>query len=105
MQTLLLADDLFPDLINGKKNITIRNGRREISTGDLRFTTVSGNEVCGQGECIVDVWKVQYKPLGAVTKQEARQDGAKDIEELVEDMKRFYPDITKETIVTVIHFN
>ncbi len=101
MQTLKLANDLFPGLRDGSKRITIRTGRRDIVLGLLAFEPV--NEDDGPPH-VVNVTSVRYTLMHYITDAEAQADGAADWRSLLTAMHRFYPDITETSVVTVIEF-
>lgn len=98
MQKLLLAEDVFDGLEKGKRT-TIRQGRRHIELGGLLFesTEVKRHKV-------VSVISVHYCRLANVYIGDLTNDGFKDHNDMWEQMKRFYPDITFDTEVTVIKF-
>lgn len=100
VQELKLADDLFPGLISGDKRVTIRAGDRDIKLGRLVFTSVDG----GYDPVPVEVFTVMKCFMWAVTDEVAQVDGADTAEELLEGMKRFYPDLDWDSIVTVVFY-
>lgn len=101
MQNLMLADDLFEGLHSGLKKNTIRHGHRDIQSGRvLRFDSTGGT----QEPFYVYVREIEHKTAAELTDEDARNDGAENAEILLEAMKRFYPDITPESPVTVIRF-
>ncbi|TJW14443.1 MAG: ASCH domain-containing protein [Mesorhizobium sp.] len=99
--TLKLADDLFPGLLNGEKTCTIRSGRRDIQLGPLVFESVSGE----LNQVTVEVISVIYMRAGDIPDDLARADGARDGTELLDAMKRFYPDLKSESEITAVIFH
>ena len=102
MQNLKLADDLFPDVGSGKKHVTIRAGRRDIWPGVLRFETTSGNPVDGINYYNVDVCRVTVALVRDLKKADAQLDGFKNVDALLVGLQRFYPDMTNDSLVTII---
>lgn len=100
MQGLKLADDLFVPLRNGNKFTTIRNGRRDIALGNLRFDGATDDTLSE----LVIVTSVTFTTLGEVSWETLDRDGFQDHDDAMKQMRRFYPDITLEDEVTVIDF-
>ncbi len=100
MQVLKLADDLFGPLRAAEKFCTIRKGRRDVELGDLQF---EGAEDVSLKE-VVQVTSVTFTTLGGVPEETLEADGFRDHDDALEQMKRFYPDITFDTEVTVVDF-
>lgn len=96
MQTLKLADDLLP-LVDDWKQMTIRKGRRDIQLGDLVLENVSGTD---KREVVVT--EVRHKRVKDITRFEAQSDGFSSVLDLMDGMKRFYPDLDRETEVTIV---
>ncbi len=99
MQSLKLTNDLFPALVNGAKRATVRAGKRDVVPGPLTFESVSGDRSCD-----VLVYRVSYTMVRDLTLNDAHLDNAKDVDELVIALRRFYPDLKDSDIVTVIEF-
>jgi hypothetical protein len=117
-ETMLLANDLFPPLTTGEKTITIRKGIRAIAPGPMSFR--STDPVAFENankpnvkyvddalylQMAVTVTEVRYKLFNAITDEEARLDMARDVEDLYDGMKRFYPDLELDDPVTLIFFD
>lgn len=100
MQELKLADDLFVSLFEGSKRATVRAGKREIAKGSLAFEAASG----GWG-VIVNVTDVRHKKLSQLTEQEAAAEGAESAAHLANALKRFYPNLTPDSDITVVLFD
>ena len=99
LQTLKLADELLIPLMEGKKKITIRRGRRDIQLDKLKFETVSGMD-----EVEVDVVEVRYVRVSDVSEKIYKQDGFSDYVDFYRGMKKFYPDLDVSDECTVIIF-
>jgi len=98
-QKLMCADGVFKALDYGKE-VTIRKGRRNILLGNLIFENIDTNE-----QAHVWVNNVMYCRLKDVPLELLEYDGFSDVENALECMKDFYPDMTYETEVTVVKFN
>ncbi len=101
MQVLKLADDLFGPLRSAEKFTTIRKGRRDVALGELCFEGADDVELTE----VVTVRSVTFTALGWVPFETLEADGFKDHDDMLEQMKRFYPNITFETEVTVVNFS
>lgn len=99
MQTLKIADDLLLPILEGKKEMTIRRGRRDIQLGPLKFETVSGND-----DVEVEVFEVRYLKISEVSDDICQEDGFDDWDDFFEGMKKFYPDLKEEEECTIIIF-
>lgn len=100
MQVLKLADDLFGPLREAKKLTTIRKGRRDVALGELRFEGAEDESLTE----VVNVTSVTFTTLAGVSPAILEADGFADHDDALEQMKRFYPDISFDTEVTVIDF-
>jgi hypothetical protein len=98
LQSLLLADDLFPGIPSGLKKNTMRNGRRDIILGPLEFKRSSGN---GPSE-FVNVTTVKHCLAANVSEEDCIANGYRDHAEMLTGMKRYYPDFGPGNEVTVI---
>lgn len=99
MQKLMLAEDVFDALVDGK-DVTIRKGRRDIQLGELLFESVDEHR-----KQIVNVKMVVYCNLDFIPEDFVWSDGFDSHEDMEEKMKRFYPDITADTECTVVVFD
>lgn len=101
MQSLKLADDLFDELRSGLKSGTVRAGRRDIQLGQLRLESVNGT----RPDLVVDVIRVSFVRIKDLTQADADIDGAASPRELFEVvLRRHYPHLTEEDVVTVAEF-
>jgi hypothetical protein len=88
-----LAEDLIPSMLSGAKKVTIRKGIREFAPEI---------EIAGY-PAIVD--SVEHYQLEAVPFEILMSDGFVSFTDTLVRMERFYPDITAETVVTVLRFH
>jgi hypothetical protein len=88
------------DLIRtGSKRITFRAGRRRFQVGEV----VDGR--CAEGVVIpLRITDCRWKPLREVTEEEARDDLFEGREAVLEGMRRFYPEMTWDTDISLIRF-
>lgn len=97
IRTLKLADSLFPALRLGKGN-TIRTGHRNIALGPLAFESVSG----ALPPETVDVTSVRHAVVRDLTDREIASNGARDLDHWLAENRMHYPDIDRDTKVTVV---
>lgn len=96
-QVLRLRSEFFDVVRRGQKCSTIRAGRRNFKVGPLilqsNFDTLT-----------VQVTEVVYKKLGELTQDDAQTDGFVTLEELRTTLKKIYPNLHKNSTVTLIYF-
>ncbi len=100
MQTLKLADKHFPAVRDHQKRVTIRKGYRDVKPGPMLLESATD----GFDSIEVMIGRVIFTPAGEMTDKEARQDGFRDLTDLIRGMKEYYPDFDENTEVTIIHF-
>jgi hypothetical protein len=90
----------YVDLIrSGRKKITFRAGRRKFRPGEI----VEGK--CAEGVILLlRITGCETKPLKDVTEDEARTDLFESREVVLEGMRKFYPEMTWETEISLIRF-
>ena len=90
----------YVDLIqSGRKRITFRAGRRRFRPGEI----VDGK--CAEGIILpLRITRCETKPLKDVTEEEARDDLFESREVVLEGMRKFYPEMTWETEISLIRF-
>lgn len=101
IQTLKLAANLFPSLVDCSKHVTIRSGYRDIKPGHLVFETPDGET---QLSYRVFVTRVVFTKAGLLTDSEAMLDGFANCQQLFDGLRKYYPDLQTDSPVTVIHF-
>ncbi len=102
MQTLHLAEDQFPKLLNQNDSVTIRKGWRVVSTGSLVFVPADVNTKYEDRE--VHVFSVELMTVHEVPEKDCVKDGCQDWKELLTMLQEFYPEMTSNDPVTVIRF-
>lgn len=101
MQTMALADELFPNVLSGVKRGTVRAGIRDVRLGALMFTAASGD-----GKTAT-VWvdRVAFTTEERLTDEDAVNDGYADRVELIDALHGFYPHMMASDPVTVVSFS
>ena len=97
-QKLMCAPGVFESLDHGKE-VTIRKGIRDIQLGKLIFENTDTHE-----QAYVWIDYVIYCILELVPEEMYVLNGFKDYDDMLIQMKEFYPDITGKTEVTVVVF-
>lgn len=90
---LRLAEDLIPSLVFGEKLVTIRKGKRMFGS----TVRIAGH--------LAAVDLVQHSTINSCSLKILKNDGFKSRKDAVEKMKRFYPDITGDTDITIVEFH
>ena len=98
IQTLMMAEGVFDRLEEGKM-CTIRNGIRDIKKDLLFLESVEEHR-----KQLVNVVGVIHCQLQNVPQEYIHNDGFVDKEDMLNQMRNFYPDIQYESIVTVVEF-
>ena len=100
-QTMQLSDSLFPSLVSGWKQCTIRAGKRDIEPGLLTFISAIDPERTH----LCYVHRVSFVRFGDLTLADAQKDNATTVEELQSVLKQYYPTLTDKDIVTIVEFS
>lgn len=101
LQALLIAPDhqMRTNIIYGRKTVTIREGHRDYHPGPVM--------ICCHlvpWAVMADVISVRHCTLLEVTDEEYKADGFHSQDDLLAGMKRFYPDMTMDSPVSVIRW-
>lgn len=97
LKNLVFEDSFFPALRN--TDVTLRKGDLNIITGSFNFVAKKSGEVMP-----VLVTDVQRKPFRELANEIFRRDGKGSKEATLRDMRMFYPDMTPESVVTVVSY-
>lgn len=102
MQAILVANDakMRADILSGKKQITIRKGRRDYKKGSVML--------CCHIEpwaVMADITMIRQDPLRDVGLEELQDDGFKDHDDLYQGLKTYYPDLSSDDIVTIVRWD
>ena len=100
LQGLLIAGEEMRDkVLKGEKKITVRNDHRNYTLGPVLI----GCQLLSWAT-LRTITKVQHKLLKDVTDEEMRADGFKDVDDMIAGLRNFYPNIDKDSQVTVIEW-
>ncbi len=97
-QHLMIKGKFEKLIIQGKKRATIRIGKVEVRAKE--FYIHSGGRIIAKAE----LESVEYKKVRDLTDEDARLDGFKNKEELIEELKSYYGKLSDDDIVTIIKF-
>jgi hypothetical protein len=95
---LPLKSEFIPLVRAGAKRSTVRAGRRRIGPGPAEI--VSGNV-----RIPIRITLVEHKPFGALTHADALADGFNSRDDLYKALHTFYPELSDNDAVSVIHFD
>lgn len=96
----LKFDGRYRELIlSGRKRATVRIGRINLRPGD-EVLIHSGGYVLGKAT----IKGVEGKSIGELTDEDARMDGFRNREELINALKSHYKSIKPDTKVTIVQF-
>ncbi len=103
LAAILLAPEepMWIAALQGKKQITIRQGHRDYRPGTTGI-------LCCHHLCIavkIDITEVRHCRLVELTHDELHDDGFLDYRDCVTQMRRFYPDMDFDSKVTVIRWS
>lgn len=100
MQELTLASDLMFQLETGHKHSTIRSGIRDIRPGHLLFRNTDDEK----HYAIVEVSCVEYTRLRHIDAMKRGTLGWITASSMINDLRRFYPTIDEDSLVTIVYF-
>lgn len=88
----------YIDLIyKNLKTTTIRKGKRDVRNG-LTILASKNDEI------LVYVKDVSFKSVFELTDEDAKRDGFESLEQLITELKMFYPNINNTSLVSIISF-
>ena len=102
MQALRLAPDkkMWLATLFDEKKITIREGWRDYQAGPVAIYCIEESLAVE-----ADIFIVIHTTLKDVTKEVYQADGFKTLQGMLRGLRRFYPDITWDSLVTVISWH
>jgi len=104
LQALLVADpEMMAKIIAGVKKITVRLGFKDYKVDKAVFVLTSENDKATLA-VVKNIKKIQWKTLLQLTKEEIEADGYKDLNDALNGLRRFYPEIGLESLITVIEW-
>jgi hypothetical protein len=101
---LLMADCFLEPICSGEKKITIREGMRDYKAGQKVVLCKCGNEDDIGWARMATITEVSVCTLKNVDIEDLNADGMKDLDDAVQCLRDFYPNVTKESPVTVIRW-
>ena len=101
LQALLVAESGQRPTIAGSKKITIREGTRDYRVGEPVMLCSPKESFCVKA----DITDVRHCSANQVTEEEMKKDGYRSLQEMVEDLKTYYPNINEQSDVTVIKWD
>lgn len=101
LQALLIADEYKENVLSGEKKISIREGLRNYIAGKPLMICDADTSFCVKA----DLKNVRHCTADKVTEEEYRADNYSSIEEMTTDLKRFYPNFTDKSFVTVLSWD
>lgn len=99
IQTIKMADDFMESISCDRKKTTIRKGVRDYTLGPAVIESVSGTQ---KFRVFIDGLSTNF--ADCLPEADLSDDGFADVSDMVERMKRFYPDFQPNTEVTVVRF-
>lgn len=101
---LLMADCFLEQIFSETKKITIREGMRDYKAGQKVVLCKCGNEEDVGWARMATITEVSMCALRDVDIEDLNDDGMKDLDDAVQCLRDFYPDITEESLVTIIRW-
>ena len=95
---LMVKGEYVNDILSGRKRATIRLGRVKVKYSEL---IVHGG---GRPVAKVRVTNVVYKRVKELTDEDARKDGFKNVDELINALRKVYGEVKPDDYVTIIEF-
>lgn len=86
-------------ILTGEKRATIRLGKKGVKEGMIIYLAV-GNRPFARAKVV----RVSYKKLKELTNHEIRSEGYVSLVDLLSDLKKIYPAISPDDMVTYIEW-
>ena len=99
LQALLVADDLIESVVNGEKQISIREGHRGYREDRVLIGSIES--LCA----LKEITEVRFTRFKRLTLEELADDGFETHEEALEALREYYPKLTEDSAVTVIRWD
>jgi len=102
VQALEIADnpEVLLSIMLEQKKISLREGHRDYIPGKLIIYNCDNNF-----SIQVEITSVKHSTLAEITEAEMKADGYQTKEEMLADLKQYYPDLTSESPMTVISWD
>ena len=102
MQQIAISADLYGAVAAGEKEITIRRGERDYQLGSAVMNVPSGGEQ--YPPLAIDFVGAEITTLRHVRLVDLAADGYESLEHALNDLHGYYPDLTLDSVVTVVRF-
>lgn len=96
---LIAGKEMKADVLEGKKKITIREGRRDYSNGPVLI----GCHVLNWAT-MREITNVRYATLKNVPEEDYRDDGFDSKADMLMALSKFYPNVNWDSLVTIIRW-
>ncbi len=96
---LIAGEEMKADVLEGKKKITIREGRRDYSNGPVLI----GCHVLNWAT-MREITSVTYATLKNVPEEDYRDDGFDSKADMLMALSKFYPNVNWDSLVTIIRW-
>jgi len=104
LQALWVANiAMLADILADRKRITIRFGYKDYKVDKAVFVVVCDFNVVTVA-VVKQLKSVKWKKLCELTKEEIEADGFKDLNDALNGLQRFYPEIGLDSPITVIEW-
>ena len=95
---LMIKSKFAEDILNGRKRATIRLGKVEARSKE--FYIHSGGRIIARAR----LKSIRYKKVRELTDEDAKIDGLSSRQELIDELRNYYGDISDDDTVTIIEF-
>jgi len=96
---LMFSMKYLEELLNGSKRATVRAGNVKYRPGDIVLVHCGGL-VLGRAR----ITRVERKELIDLSEEDARKDGFSSLQELLKALKQHYPNLKRDTPLTILEF-
>lgn len=97
MTEIRLADEYFPLVASGSKTSTARFGDRDFPIGRALLRGRSA-------QVQVTITNLRKRHFGDLDQNDARRDGFGSVEEMQAALRKFYPGISADDVLTIVEF-
>lgn len=114
MQTIKLNETLAESVLSGKKTLTIREGAKPYESGEAEFVIIPSTPPTGFKKFLsklqrprtirIFVETVHWAKLGRLPEEYVAREGYETLDQVVAALKVYYPNISKDSNVTVLAF-
>ena len=98
MNEIKIAKQYVPLVLAGQKESTIRAGKRDYELGPAALILPDFNRIN------IEITAILVERYGTLDDEDAWADGFRNLSELRAELRRFYPDLAAESIITIVYF-